>query len=60
MATVASRRTTGVTARAPRTPRWLIAMVIVYALLLVFSFIALSPFVFAVLSAFKTADKVLE
>ncbi|HVC83582.1 MAG TPA: carbohydrate ABC transporter permease [Chloroflexota bacterium] len=33
---------------------------IIYLLLTVFTFIALAPFVYAVLSAFKTADKILE
>ncbi|MDB5078000.1 MAG: carbohydrate transporter permease [Chloroflexi bacterium] len=41
-------------------PRWLGKAVIIYALLLVFTFIALAPFVYAVLSSFKTPDKVLE
>ena len=44
----------------PAPPRVLGKFAIVYALLLVFGFIALAPFVFASLSAFKTPDTVLE
>jgi ABC-type glycerol-3-phosphate transport system permease component len=41
-------------------PRWIGVAAVIYVLLLVFTFIALAPFVYSVLSAFKTADKVLE
>jgi ABC-type glycerol-3-phosphate transport system permease component len=60
MATFASRRTPADSTHTGHTPRWIISMGIIYVLLLVFAFIALAPFVFAVLSAFKTPDKVLE
>jgi multiple sugar transport system permease protein len=60
MATLASGgRSTEATA-AQRSPRWLWTTAIVYLLLLVLTFIALAPFVYAVLSSFKTPDKVLE
>lgn len=50
-----------VTTRArQQMPPWLVAGTIIYVLLLLFTFIALAPFVYAVLSAFKTPDTVLE
>jgi len=50
---------TGVTT-ARRPPRWLLASTVIYVLLLIFTFFALAPFIYSVLSSFKTADKVLE
>ena len=44
----------------PAPPRVLGKLAVIYAILLVFAFIALAPFVFASLSAFKTADTVLQ
>jgi multiple sugar transport system permease protein len=60
METLGSRTRTPETSGGKAAPRWLAKAVIIYALLLVFTFIALSPFVYAVLSSFKTADKILE
>jgi ABC-type glycerol-3-phosphate transport system permease component len=45
---------------ARRPPRWVLTAGIIYLLLLVFTFFALAPFVYSVLSSFKTPDKVLE
>lgn len=58
MATGAIRARDGAATRRP--PRWLVTAAVMYALLLVFTFFALAPFVYAVLSSFKTPDKVLE
>jgi ABC-type glycerol-3-phosphate transport system permease component len=60
MATMASHAKTAENAPARRAPRRLTGKVVIYVLLLLFTFLALGPFVYAVLSAFKTPDKVLE
>jgi ABC-type glycerol-3-phosphate transport system permease component len=53
-------RVAGGTSHREAPPRILGKLAIIYAILLVFTFIALAPFVFASLSAFKTPDTVLE
>jgi multiple sugar transport system permease protein len=60
MATISSRMPGASTSQDKQPPRWLTKVAIIYLLLLVFSFIALAPFAYAVLSSFKTPDKVLE
>jgi len=60
MATISSRMPGATTSPDRQPPSWLTKVAIIYILLLVFSFIALAPFVYAVLSSFKTPDKVLE
>jgi len=60
MATLGSQtRVQGMTG-GKEAPRWLGKAAVIYLLVLVFSFIALAPFVYAVLSSFKTPDKILE
>jgi ABC-type glycerol-3-phosphate transport system permease component len=60
MADVASRPRTNTEHLAWLPPRRFGPVTVIYLLLLLFTFIALGPFLYAVLSAFKTPDKVLE
>lgn len=60
MATATTQATDVAGMRTRRPPRWIATAAIIYLLLLVATFFALAPFVYSVLSAFKTPDKVLE